>query len=187
MMNVNKISKHFYITLLVLLFFAGCAQMKTGSKQQESSVQEQQQAWVGSNRQKTVDDYKAEYARDPKNKELVKEYVKTLEEMKLNADRALEREDFSSAGVSYKFLHKNFGDFKGFAHMLSFDMAKLSTKIMICRDGLSKRGFQEYRQGNLSKAIVLWQDYLTIDPFSADIKKALTTAKLQQKNIQQAR
>ena len=173
--------------MLVLLFFAGCAQMKSGSIQQQSSGQEHRRAKVTSNQQKTIDDYKAEYARDPNNQTLVKEYVKTIEEMKSNADRALEREDFSSACKDYRTLHKNFGEFKGFAHMLSFDRAKLNTRLMMCRDGLSKRGFQEYRQGNLHQAILLWQDYLTIDPYSADIKKALTTAKLQQKNLHQAK
>jgi hypothetical protein len=187
MMNANRISKQFCIATLVLLFFTGCAQMKSGSIQQQSSVQEQRRAKVTSNQQKTIDDCKVEYTRDQHNQMLVKEYVKTIEEMKSNADRALEREDFSSACKDYRTLYKNFGDFKGFAHMLSFDRTRLNTKLMICKDGLSKKGFQEYRQGNLSQAIVLWQDYLTIDPFSADIKKALTTAKLQQKNLSQAR
>jgi tetratricopeptide (TPR) repeat protein len=161
--------------------------MKGGSIQHHSSVQEQRQARVASNQQKSIDDYKAEYTRDPNNQALVREYVKTLEEMKSTADRALEREDYSSACRDYRVLYKNFGEFKGFAHMLSFDRGKLNTKLMTCKDGLSKRGFYEYRQGNLHQAILLWQDYLTIDPYSADIKKALTTAKLQQKNLQQTK
>jgi len=73
MMKANKISKQFCITMLVLLFFAGCAQMKSGSIQQQSSVQEHRRAKVTSNQQKTIDDYKAEYARDPNNQTLVKE------------------------------------------------------------------------------------------------------------------
>jgi hypothetical protein len=187
MMKSNNISKQLYITMILLLFFAGCAQMKGGSMQHQSSVQEQRQTRVTSNQQKTIEDYKADYARDPHNQALVREYVKTLEEMKSTADRALEREDFSSACKDYRALYKNFGEFKGFAHMLSFDRGRLNAKLMMCRDGLSKRGFQEYRQGNLHQAILLWQDYLTIDPYSADIKKALTTAKLQQKNLQPAK
>jgi cytochrome c-type biogenesis protein CcmH/NrfG len=69
--------------------------------------------------------------------------------------------------------------------MLSFDRAKLNAKITDCKTALSKKGFQEYRQGNLSEAIALWQGYLAIDPNNADIKKAVNTAKLQQKNLQQ--
>jgi len=186
-MVTKKMSKQCYVTILLVFFSAGCAQMKTSSIQQQTSVQGPRQEKSVSNYPKTIDDYRTEYARDPQNKVLVKEYVKTLEEMKLSADRALEREDFSSACKDYKALHKNFGDFKGFSHMLSFDRAKLNAKLMACKDGLSKKGFLEYRKGNLDQAILLWQDYLTFDPNSADIKKALTTAKIQQKNLQQAK
>jgi hypothetical protein len=33
------------------------------------------------------------------------------------------------------------------------------------------------------KAIATWQDYLEIDPDNANIKKALSTAKAQEKNL----
>ena len=45
--------------------------------------------------QKAIDFYKAEYKRHPQDRELVKEYVKSLEEIKTAADRALGREDFA--------------------------------------------------------------------------------------------
>lgn len=180
-------SKHLYATILLLLILPACAQMKTGPTPQQSSVQEPRHIKAAGNHLKTIDDYKVEYARDPQNKALVKEYVKSLEAIKAGADQALEREDFSSAGKGYTVLHKNFKDFTGFAHMLSFDRAKLNAKLAVCKDALSKKGFQEYRQGNLNQAILLWQDYLTIDPHNTDIKNALNTAKLQKKNLQQTR
>jgi hypothetical protein len=69
--------------------------------------------------------------------------------------------------------------------MLSFDGAQLNTKLTICKTALPKQGLQEYRDGNHIEAISLWQGYLTIYPNNADIKKALNTAKLQQKNLLQ--
>jgi cytochrome c-type biogenesis protein CcmH/NrfG len=47
------------------------------------------------------------------------------------------------------------------------------------------QGFQEYRKGNLNKAIALWQSLLVIDPNNKDIKETVRTATLQQKNLQE--
>ena len=155
--------------------------MKSGTSSQ-ASVQE-----PGSNKklmktgdyQKTIDAYRAEHAKNPQDQVLLREYVKSLEEMNGAADSSFEREDYTSAGKTYNVLHKNYPAFKAFTHMLSFDRAKLNAKLTDCKTALSKKGFQEYRQGNLSEAIALWQGYLAIDPNNADIKKAMNTARLQ--------
>jgi len=161
--------------------------MKSGTSSQ-TSVQE-----PGSNKklmktgdyQKTIDVYKAEYAKHPQDQALLREYVKSLEEMNDAADSSFERENYNSAGKTYNVLLKNYPAFKVFTHMLSFDRAKLNAKLTDCKAALSKKGFQEDRQGNRSEAIAQWQGYLAIDPNNADIKKAVNTAKLQQKNLQQ--
>jgi hypothetical protein len=137
--------------------------------------------------QKMINHYKADYKKHPQDQTLVKQYVKSLEEVNTTADEASRKEDFASAGMTYNILLKNYADFKGFAHVLSFDRAQLRAKVTDCKTALSKKGFQEYREGNLSEAISLWQSYLAIDPHNADIKKALNTAKVQQKNLQQTK
>ena len=137
--------------------------------------------------QKTINQYKAEYKKHPQDQALVKEYVKTLKEIKTAADESSLREDVASACKTYNILLKNYPDFKAFAHALSFDRAQLKTKITHCKAALSKKGFQEYREGNLTEAISLWQDCLAIDPNNPDIKKALNTARAQQKNLQQTK
>lgn len=137
--------------------------------------------------QKAIDLYQAEYEKHPQDRVLVNEYVQSLEEIKTAADRALNREDFASAGDAYNVLLKNYEDFKGFAHRLSFDRSQLNSRLANCTTALSRKGFQEYREGNLSEAISLWQDYLALDPHNTDIKKALNTAKTQQKNLQQTK
>jgi hypothetical protein len=83
-------------------------------------------------------------------------------------------------------LLKNFPYFKDFAQDLSFDKDQLSSKVTTCKTALYHKGFQEYRAGNLNEAISLWQGYLTIDPHNPDIRKALNTARTQQKNLQQS-
>jgi tetratricopeptide (TPR) repeat protein len=191
----------FLVVLLLLIVFPACAQMKTGASPQRSvqepmksdtspkaSIQEpgiNKKLMKTGDHQKTIDVYKAEYAKHPQDQMLVKEYVKSLEEMKDAADGLFEREDYASAGKTFNVLLKNYPDFKTFTHMLSFDRAKLNARLTECKTALSKKGFQEYRQGNLSEAIAQWQGYLAIDPNNADIKKAMNTAKLQQKNLQQ--
>ncbi len=135
--------------------------------------------------QNAIDDYSAEYRSHPQDQTLVKEYVKSLEDIKAVADKASDKEDFASAGRIYNVLLKNYSHFKGFVQMLSFNRAHLNKKLSHCKKSLSTQGFQEYRKGNLSEAIVLWQSLLTIDPNNADIKAAVRTATLQQKNLQE--
>jgi tetratricopeptide (TPR) repeat protein len=135
--------------------------------------------------QNAIDDYNAEYRSHPQDRALVKEYVKSLEDIKAVADKASDKEDFAFAGRIYNVLLKNYSHFKGFVQMLSFDRAHLNKKLSHCKKSLSTQGFQEYRKGNLSEAIVLWQSLITIDPNNADIKAAVRTATLQQKNLQE--
>lgn len=199
-MFYTRRSGRFLSVLILLLIFPSCAQMKGGpstaqpptkiKRPHQEPVQASTQAPTQARQhlttgeyQKAIDVSKAEYKKHPQDQLFVKEYVKSLEEIKAAADRASEKEDFASAGKTYNILLKNYSNFKGFAHMLSFDRTQLNTKFMYCKTALARKGFQKYREGNLSDAISLWQGYLAIDPNNADIKKALNTAKLQQKNL----
>jgi tetratricopeptide (TPR) repeat protein len=135
--------------------------------------------------QKAIDAYNIEYRKQPQDQELVKEYVKSMEDIKAAGDKALDEEDFVFAGKNYNVLLKNYPRFKGFGNRLSFNRTYLNTKLSNCKQSLSKQGFQEYRKGNISGAIALWQGLLTIDPHNTEIKEALRIAKLQQKNLQE--
>ncbi len=121
-----------------------------------------------------------------RDEEATKQYVEKLEEIKSGADRAFSRENFGEAARTYQSLLVFYPDFlQGFASKLSFSKGELESRFADCKTILYRRGFQEYRAGNLSGAIAYWQDYLTIDPDNTDIKNALNTAKTQQKNLQQ--
>jgi len=200
-------SLKWFITILILLMvLAGCAQMKTGSPSktsiqasaqkpfQETSPKTSVQEPVQSKRpqmtgdyQKTIDAYKAEQVKHPHDQSLTKDYVKSLDEMKVDADTDYEKENYPSACKTYSILMKNYSAFRSFAHMLSFNKQTLNKKLTDCKTTLSKKGFQEYREGNLNEAIALWQGYLVIDPNNTDIRKAVNTATLQQKNLQQTK
>ncbi len=186
MLDLYRVSR-FFAALFLLLILSSCAQIQSVLSP-KASVQELSRArqYVTKGEyQKAIDFYNAEHKRHPKDRELVKEYVKSLEEIKTAARRALSREDFAIAGKIYYVLLKNFPDFKDFADLLSFDRARLNARLTACKAVLYEKGLQEYRKGNLSDAISIWHDYLAIDPDNKDIQKALNTAKTQQKNLRQ--
>jgi tetratricopeptide (TPR) repeat protein len=134
--------------------------------------------------QEAIEIYNDECRKQPKDLPLEKEYAKSLEGIKSNADKALEKRDFAYAGRMYYVLQNNYDEFNNVDHMLSFNSAYLNTKLSFCKKSLSMQGFKEYRKGNLNKAIVLWQSLLVIDPNNKDIKEAVRTATQQQKNLQ---
>ena len=135
--------------------------------------------------QKAIDVYNVEYQKHPHDLSLAREYVKSIENIASAADKALDKKDFASAGRNYDVLLKNYAHFKGLDKELSFNSIYLNEKLCYCKKAIFKQGFQEYRKGNLGEAIALWQDLLIIDPQNTDIKKALRTARLQQKNLQE--
>ncbi|SPD76073.1 conserved exported hypothetical protein [uncultured Desulfobacterium sp.] len=135
--------------------------------------------------QKAIDVYNVECRKHPHDQSLLREYVQAIEDIKLVADKALDKEQFVSAGRNYNLLLKNYPHFNGFDKDLSFKSIHLNEKLCYCKKAISKQGFQEYRKGNLNMAIVLWEDLLAIDPHNTDIKASLRTAKLQQKNLEE--
>lgn len=180
-----------WILLVLMLFFIVQSCAGTKSRQIPKPVQEPAQAATRARQhmsageyQKAIDDYMTEYRSGSRTPAQVTKCVKGLENIKAAADKASDKEDFASAGRIYEVLLKNFSHFKDFVRMLSFDRAHLNEKFTHCKKSLSAQGFQEYRKGNLSKAIALWQSLLAIDPDNADIKGAVRTAKLQKKNLQ---
>ena len=63
---------------------------------------------------------------------------------------------------------------------------ELEPKREYCKKTLFKQGFQAYRRRDLNRSIALWEDYLVFDRENVDIREALRTARLQQKNLLEA-
>jgi tetratricopeptide (TPR) repeat protein len=180
-------TKLLFLILILLLIIPSCTGMKSviSPKSSAETTAHAKQFMSAGEFQKAIDVYNVEYRRHPQDQVLLNEYVKSLEDIKSSADKASDREDFAPAGRKYHILLKNYPRFKGFEKRLSFNSSHLHSKISHCKQSLSKQGFQEYRKGNLRGAITLWQDLLNIDPHNKEIKDAVRTAKLQQKNLQE--
>jgi len=135
------------------------------------------------NYQKAINIYSSEHSRHPHDLQLMQMYAKGLDSIKSTADDAFGKKDFAYAGRIYYVLQKNYGKLSHVVQMLSFDNAYLHAKLSYCKKSLSIKGFQEYREGHLHSALASWQCVLDIDPNNKDIKEAMKTAKLQQKNL----
>lgn len=133
--------------------------------------------------QNAIDIYNYECRKQPRDLHLIQMYAKSLDGIKSVADNALEKKDFAYAGRIYYVLQRNYAKFNNFVKKLSFNGAYLNTKLSYCKKSLSVQGFQEYREGHLNSALVSWQGVLDIDPNNKEIKDAVRTAKLQQKNL----
>jgi tetratricopeptide (TPR) repeat protein len=137
------------------------------------------QALNAGNLAKALDTYQAALKENPGDADLAAKYRGTVDDIKAVGNKALDAKDFAQAGRVDVFLLKNFPSFEGLRPPVAFSRETLSDAIAVCRDGLTKAGLEEYRKGNLAKAIAVWEDLLAFDPDNAEIKKAVDTARVQ--------
>jgi tetratricopeptide (TPR) repeat protein len=186
-MNDYRKPKLFCSVLIILLILPSCTGTKSWLSKSPAGQTSQalaKKSIEAGEYQKAIDIYSKELQKQPKDQQLMREFARSLESIRSSADRASEKEDFAFAGHTYYVLQNNYAKFNSVASMLSFNKAYLNTKLSYCRKSLSTQGFEEYREGNLNKAIVLWNSLLVIDPNNKDIKEAVRTATHQKKNLQ---
>jgi tetratricopeptide (TPR) repeat protein len=135
--------------------------------------------------QKAISIYADAHRKQPNDTSFMREYAKCLDGIRSNAEVLFGKGDLPAAGALYYVLQTNYPKSKDVEQMLSFDNASLTARLNYCRKALTRQGFEEYRKGNLDRAIVLWQGLLAIDPDNSDMKEALRTAIQQQKNLQE--
>lgn len=104
-------------------------------------------------------------------------------DIKRTADLALAREDYVAAGKACYALWKGYPLLERTGAALPFSRVDLDEGIKACRIQLTRKGLEQYRQGNLTEAISLWQGLLAFDPDNVEIKKAVETAAEQLKKI----
>ncbi len=133
--------------------------------------------------QKTLEAYKIPGAEGIKDPDLRAGYQHALEEVKRLADAAMAGNDFKTAGKGYAALLKEYAFAQKIGQPPSFSLKSLEEGLANCRTQITRKGLEEYRKGNLSAAIALWQGLLEFDPGNPEIKKAVETAAEQLKKL----
>jgi len=110
-------------------------------------------------------------------------YLKLVQEIKVSADKAMADKDYVQAGKLYVLVLKSSPFFDGPPPIAALSRTDITGALAACRDVLTKSGLEEYRKGNLAKAIDVWEGLLSFDPENVEIKKAVQTAKTQQSEI----
>jgi tetratricopeptide (TPR) repeat protein len=99
-------------------------------------------------------------------------------------NKALRAKDYARAGTTHALLLRNYASFERLGPELGFSREDLTKTISDCRTKLTTTGLAEYRKGNVTKAVAIWQSLLAFDPDNAEVKKALETAKVQMREAE---
>jgi tetratricopeptide (TPR) repeat protein len=99
-------------------------------------------------------------------------------------NKALRAKDYARAGVAHALLLRNLASFERLGPELGFTRADLTKTVADCRGKLMTSGLAEYRKGNVTRAVAIWQSLLAFDPDNAEAKKALETAKIQMREAE---
>jgi tetratricopeptide (TPR) repeat protein len=110
---------------------------------------------------------------------LAAKYWRTVHEIKAIGDKAFAANDFARAGTVNVLLLKSYPSYEGLRPPVAFSREALTEAVSACRENLTKTGLEEYRRGDLAKAIANWEGLLAFDPDNAEIRKAVTTARTQ--------
>ena len=133
--------------------------------------------------QKTLDIYRAAFQDYPGDARLAAGLKKATEDIRRQADRALAKEDYISAGKAYFVLLRNYAVYEKLTPPPSFSKGTLEEGIKNCRTPLTQKGLEHYRKGKLTEAIALWQEILLFDPANTEIRRAVDTATAQLKKL----
>jgi tetratricopeptide (TPR) repeat protein len=147
------------ISLLVILLFSfsSCGYVKR--TQVKNAIDEAHQELRSGDFQKALDTYQLAYKKYPKDSEMLKGYIKTIEYIKAQGDQAFNGEDFDQAQIHYDLLLKDFPQFISFANKLSFKKGFLIKRLKKSRIFASDKQAQScLKRGDLQKAIDIYKD-----------------------------
>ena len=103
---------------------------------------------------KASDTYQLAYEKYPKDSEVLKNFVKTIESIKAQGDKAFDTKDFVQAQITYDLLLKNFPRFSDFANLLSFKENFLATRLRMSRMLQAEKETRSFlKSGDFQKGI----------------------------------
>jgi tetratricopeptide (TPR) repeat protein len=134
--------------------------------------------------QRAIDISKELHQKYPRDLTIRSGYIRTLESIKSNGDRAFGKGDFALAGWVYDILFKHVSSVTHLNGSSPFNRETLTAKIETCKKNLFENGLEQYRSGNLDQAISIWKSILTFDPGDQEIQMVVDKATLQLDNLQ---
>ncbi len=159
------------IFLLVLLLFSlsSCGWVKRS--QVKSAIDEAHQELSAGDFQKALDTYQLVYKKYPKDPEMLKKYIETIESTKARGDKAFDTENFVDAQITYDLLLKNFSRFSDFANLLSFKKNFLVTRLKMSRMlPAEKQARSCLKSGDVQKGIDIYRGLIQQYPWDTTVR-----------------
>ena len=158
-----------FLPVLLLFSFSSCGWVKR--TQVKSSVDEAHQELRSGDFQKALDTYQLAYKKYPKDSEMLKNYIETIESMKAQGDEAFDRENFVQAQITYNLLLKNFSRFSDFANLLSFKKNFLVTRLKMSRMlPAEKQARSCLKNGDVQKGIDIYRGLIQQYPWDTTVR-----------------
>jgi tetratricopeptide (TPR) repeat protein len=158
-----------FLTVLLLLSFFSCGYVKR--TQVKSTIDDAHQQLRSGDFQKALDTYQLAYKKYPKDSEMLKSYMETIESMKAQGDEAFDRENFVQAQIIYNLLLKNFSRFSNFANLLSFKKNFLVTRLKMSRMLPAEKEAQSYlKSGDVQKGIDIYRGLFQQYPWDTMVR-----------------
>ena len=161
-MPVRTLKSILPLAFLGAALYTGCA--SPNPELVTRAAAESRRSLAAGDFQTAIDAYGAPYRRNPGNKKLAADFIRTVEGIKLTADRALAQRDYALAGRIYRTLLANEADFDPFAADLTFrketlEVAERSSRIAL----VEVQAGQDIRAGDFAAAgdlyPALFRDY----------------------------
>jgi tetratricopeptide (TPR) repeat protein len=158
-----------FLSVLLLFSFSSCGYVKR--TQVKSAIDEAHQEFRSGDFQKALDTYQLAYKKSPKDPEMLKNYIGTIESMKAQGDEAFDRENFVQAQITYDLLLKNFPRFSNFANLLSFNKNLLVTRLKMSRVLPAEKQVQSYlKSGDVQKGIDIYRGLIQQYPWDTMVR-----------------
>jgi tetratricopeptide (TPR) repeat protein len=191
-MNMRNFSRKIITLRAVLIFlvFSSCIPQRNAGIDKslvDRARMKSEQYVVQGDYKSALDVYADACRKYPDDQTLFTHYIKTMKDIHHAASEAFSREDFASSGCAYSVLLKNNSYCQELFRDQALDKGILHARLEDCSAQLSLRALAEYRKGNLAEAIPIWKKILEFDPNNAGVMKAMDTATIQLKNLQQKR
>jgi len=144
--------KNLMIVCCLLAVLFSCAHPR---KAEFEAVRAQSQQYFDAGEyQKALESYHTLHTRYPKDTDVTESYIKMLEIIKKQADRAYEKGEYLAACRMYQLLPAYYDDLSRDKQKLSFSKASLNTRIKSAEINLAEKTSQQHiASGDLQKAI----------------------------------